>query len=364
MATKRKFNLKAIVKQLWQNRRTLYWWCGIAIVLGVIFALTNPKEYTVTTAIVPEQSSSTGLASIASMMGVSLGNVEGGNVDAMDPSMFPDIAESIPFLQAMMATKVHTLEDTTMVTLHDYLKTEYVPWTVKTVEALHKFKDFITRRKKPSFDNQSDDGKEPPRYILLGEKEFGRLKGLARNIKCGQNMKTGIITISTTCQDPMVATMMADNAIDCLQASLYDYKSAKAKAELADLNALEAERRQEYEKRQKNYAEFLNQNRSANNYAITAEKDRLDAEMTLAYQALQQVTQQRYLAEQSLIEKKPSYALLTPPTFPLTANGSRKMVVIIWLFLGFVFGSLWILYGRKYLRWTKDFAHELRRKES
>ena len=155
MATKRKFNLKAIVKQLWQNRRTLYWWCGIAIVLGVIFALTNPKEYTVTTAIVPEQSSSTGLASIASMMGVSLGNVEGGNVDAMDPSMFPDIAESIPFLQAMMATKVHTLEDTTTVTLHDYLKTEYVPWTVKTVEALHKFKDFITRRKKPSFDNQS-----------------------------------------------------------------------------------------------------------------------------------------------------------------------------------------------------------------
>lgn len=364
MATKRKFNLKDVVRQLWQNRKTLYWWCGIAIVLGVIFALTNPKEYTVSTAIVPEQSSSTGLASIASMMGVSLGNIEGGNMDAMDPSMFPDIAESIPFLQAMMASKVHTLEDTTTVTLREYLRTEYVPWTIKTVEALRKFKDFITRRKTPSFDNQSDEGGEAPRYILIGEKEFSRLKALARNIKCGQNMKTGIITISTTSQDPMVATMMADNAINCLQASLYDYKSTKARAELADLNALEAERRQEYEKRQKDYACFLNQNRSANNFAVTAEKDRLDAEMTLAYQALQQVTQQRYLAEQSLIEKKPSYAILAPPTFPLDANGSRKMVVIIWLFLGFVFGSLWILYGRKYWRQTKDFTHELRSKES
>ena len=364
MATKRKFNLKDIVRQLWQNRKTLYWWCGIAIVLGVIFALTNPKEYTVSTAIVPEQSSSTGLASIASMMGVSLGNIEGGNLDAMDPSMFPDIAESIPFLQAMMESKVHTLEDTTTVTLREYLRTEYVPWTIKTVEALRKFKDFITRRKTPSFDNQSDEEGEAPRYILIGEKEFNRLKALARNIKCGQNMKTGIISISTTCQDPMVATMMADNAINCLQASLYDYKSTKARAELADLNALEAERRQEYEKRQKEYASFVNQNRSANNYAITAEKDRLDAEMTLAYQALQQVTQQRYLAEQSLIEKKPSYAILAPPTFPLDANGSRKMVVIIWLFLGFVFGSLWILYGRKYWRQTKDFTHELRNKES
>ena len=363
MAINKKFNIKDAIRQLWRSRKTLYWWCGIAAVLGVIFALTNPKEYTVTTSIVPEQSSSTGLASIASMMGVSLGNVEGGNMDAMDPSMFPDIAESIPFLQAMMASKVHTLDDTITVTLHEYLKTEYVPWTVKTVEALHKFKDFITRRKPPTFGEQSDEG-EVPRYILLGEKEFGRLKGLARNIKCGQNMKTGIITISTTCQDPMVATMMADNAIDCLQASLYDYKSAKAKAELADLNALETERRQEYEKRQKTYADFLNQNRSANNYAITAEKDRLDAEMTLAYQALQQVTQQRYLAEQNLIEKKPSYALLTPPTFPLSANGSRKMTVIIWLFLGFVLGTLWILYGRKYWRWTKDFVNELRRKDA
>ena len=363
MATKRKFNLKAIVKQLWQNRRTLYWWCGIATILGVIFALTTPKEYTVSTTIVPEQSSSAGLASIASMMGVSLGNVEGGNMDAMDPSMFPDIAESIPFLQAMMASKVHTLEDTTTVTLRDYLRTEYVPWTVKTIEAIHKFKDFVTQRKSPTFDNQSEGAEEVPRYILIGEKEFGRLKGLARNIKCSQNMKTGIISISTTCQDPMVATMMADNAIDCLQASLYDYKSAKAKAELADLNALEAERRLEYERRQKDYAGFLNQNRSASNYAVTAEKDRLEAEMTLAYQALQQVTQQRYLAEQSLIEKKPSYALLAPPSFPLDANGSRKMVVLIWLFLGFVFGSLWIIYGRKYWRWTKDFVNELRRKE-
>ncbi|MBO4754173.1 MAG: hypothetical protein J5543_06230 [Bacteroidales bacterium] len=363
MANNRKFDLKAVIKKLWESRKTLFWWCGIAVVLGVIFALTNPKEYTVSTAIVPEQSSSAGLASIASMMGVSLGNVEGGNMDAMDPSMFPDIAESIPFLQAMMASKVHTLEDSTTVTLHDYLKTEYVPWTIKLMEALRKFKDTITGRKTPTFGDQSDEG-EAPRYILLSEKEFNRLKGLARNIKCGQNMKTGIITISTTCQDPMVATMMADNAINCLQESLYDYKSAKAKAELADLNALEAERRMEYEKRQKDYAVFLNQNRSANNYAVTAEKDRLEAEMTLAYQALQQVTQQRYLAEQSLIEKKPSYALLAPPTFPLDANGSRKMVVIIWLFLGFVFGSLWILYGRKYWHWTKNFVNELRRKDA
>lgn len=363
MASLKNFDLKEIVKQLWLNRKTLCLWCGIAAVLGVVFALTNPKEYSVTTAIVPEQSSSTGLASIASMMGVSLGNVEGGNVDAMDPSMFPDIAESIPFLQAMMATKVRTLEDTTMVTLHDYLRTEYVPWTIKTKEAINKLKDKITGRKAPSFGSQSEGGKAP-RYILLGENEYGRLKGLARNIKCTQNMKTGIITIVTTSQDPMVSTMMADNAIDCLQASLYDYKSAKAKAELADLNALEAERRSEYEKRQKHYADFLNQNRSANNYAITAEKDRLEAEMTLAYQALQQVSQQRYLSEQSLIEKKPSYALLTPPTFPLAANGSRKMVVIVWTFLGFVFGAVWIVYGRKYWQWTKNFVNELRHNDA
>jgi len=359
MASLKNFDLKEIIRQLWLSRKTLCLWCGIAALLGVVFALTNPKEYSVTTAIVPEQSSSTGLASIASMMGVSLGNVEGSNVDAMDPSMFPDIAESIPFLQAMMATKVRTLDDTTMVTLHDYLRSEYVPWTIKTKEAINKLKDKITGRKAPTFGSQSK-GDKAPRYILLGENEYGRLKGLARNIKCTQNMKTGIITIVTTSQDPMVSTLMADNAIDCLQTSLYDYKSAKAKAELADLNALEAERRTEYERRQRNYADFLNQNRSANNYAITAEKDRLDAEMTLAYQALQQVTQQRYLAEQSLIEKKPSYALLTPPTFPLAANGSRKMVVIVWTFLGFVLGAAWIVYGRKYWQWTKDFVNELR----
>lgn len=346
--SQQKFDIKQAVKELWKHRKCLFWWCGSTSVFGVIIALTMPAQYQVDSSIVPEQTSTTGLASIASMMGVSMNGME--SQDAIDPSMFPDISASTPFLLSLSNTKVRTIQDTALVTFRDYVKTEYIPWYVKVIGFPAKIVDsFRTKKDIPSGNNASDDNKES-RMLFIDRKTGEMLSALSKSISVSQNAKTGVITIKASFQDPMVTLMMTDAIITQLQQSIYDYKTTKARAELADLQALEQQRRHEYETRQQQYADYVSRNRSANNEIINVEKNRLDAEMGLAYQALQQVSSQRYLSEQSLIERKPSYAMLTPPTFPIEPSGSKKMVVILWFMLGFMISAGWILWGSRWYR--------------
>ena len=357
-ANKKKTDFGKIALRLLQDWKLIATWCGVCTVIGVCVALAKPHEYKVTAQIVPEQTSATGLASIASMMGVSMSGME-QNVDALDPSMFPMISESTPFLLVMEQVMVRTEQDTTLMTYEQYLKTRPLPWYfyVQNLPAILKAKF-----SKPKMIGVEAGDASESRIIYIDEEHMGRLVGIGRNLSVTQDRRTGVIQIKINATDPMVASMLTSAAIDELQRQLVIYKTHKANAELKDLLALEELRRTEYEQRQKAYADYMGSNRSANNYVITAEKDRLDAEMTLAYQALQQVCSQRYLAEQSIVERKPSYAMLQPPVYPILPADSRKLIVILWLLLGLIVPSVWILWIRDAITHTKMLWVKLRTK--
>lgn len=361
---KQKFDIRQAVRDLWQHRKCLFGWCGCTTAFGIVIALTKPTEYMVTTSIVPEQASASGLASIASMMGVSMSGSMMASQDAIDPSMFPDVSASTPFLLGLCEAKVRTMDDTTLIPFREYIESEIVPWYVKVIELPAQMANALRKKKEIPQGNADNADGEPSRMLFIDRKTEAKLHAIHRSISVTQNAKTGVITIKASFQDPMATLMMADAAIDQLQQSIYDYKTVKAHAELRDLQALETQRRSEYEARQREYADFVSRNRSASNEIINVEKDRLDAEMTLAYQALQQVSNQRYLSEQSLIERKPSYAMLAPPTFPTEPAGSKKMIVILWFMLGFAISAGWVLWMRRWWEAGRQLIAELRGKKS
>ena len=93
---------------------------GIAAVVGVIIALTTPKQYTVSVTLAPEMSKggSSSLSGIASMLGVGGFNM-GNDADALNVTLYPDIVSSTPFILDLMDTPVSMLDeekpDTTLV---------------------------------------------------------------------------------------------------------------------------------------------------------------------------------------------------------------------------------------------------------
>ena len=102
-------DLLEIASKLWKSRRTIFIYCGIGTILGLIVAFSIPKEYTTTIKLAPElNGSSSGaskLGSLASMAGINLGSANAGG-DAVMPQLYPDVLSSTPFLVGLFDVPV------------------------------------------------------------------------------------------------------------------------------------------------------------------------------------------------------------------------------------------------------------------
>ena len=122
----KEIDLMEYARKLWAARKLLIKVAGIAAIVGVVIALTTPKQYTVNVTLAPELGNSrrsSSLSSIASMLGV--GNMSmGSEADAINVTLYPDVVASTPFIIDLLDTPVKTLDeeepDTTLV---EYLKT-------------------------------------------------------------------------------------------------------------------------------------------------------------------------------------------------------------------------------------------------
>ena len=117
-------DLMEYARKLWAARKLLFKVAGIAVIVGVVIALTTPKQYTASVTLAPEASKGGGggLSGIASMLGVS-GMSMGSDADALNIQLYPNIVASTPFILDLMDTPVKMIDeeqpDTTLV---GYLK--------------------------------------------------------------------------------------------------------------------------------------------------------------------------------------------------------------------------------------------------
>lgn len=94
------------------------------------------------------------------------------------------------------------------------------------------------------------------------------------------------------------------------------------------------ERREEYYAVQKKYAEYVDTHDNLILQSIRAEQERLQNDMSLAYQVYSQVANQLQVARAKVQEEKPVFAVVEPAVVPQQPSGtSRKTYVIAFVFL-------------------------------
>ena len=109
----------------------------IAIVLGVIVALSIPKTYESSSSLAAESKTDSplggGMGSLASLAGVNLSKSE----DAIVPELYPSVVVTNDFLVSLLKTKVRAKGMTKDVTYLEYLqKYTKSPWWSKMFEAI------------------------------------------------------------------------------------------------------------------------------------------------------------------------------------------------------------------------------------
>lgn len=334
-----------ILRRIIAIRKSLYKAAGIGLVLGIIIALSTPKQYTVSVTLAPEMGSDSkggGLASLASSFlgGTSLGN----SPDALNAALSSEIVSSTPFLLELFDTRVQTLDGELDTTLVAYLDEQQGSWMGAVLAAPGMAIGFI----KGLFTEESDTIAILNPFQLT-KKESQKVESLRKSITADIDKKTGITTLSVTLQDPKVTAMVADSVVAKLQQYIINYRIAKAKEDCAYLEQLYKERQQEYYDAQQRYARYVDANKSLVLQSVRTEQERLQNDMNLAYQVYSQVAQQLQVARAKIQEEKPVFAVIEPATVPLLASStSRKVTTLGIMVLTIFFTGGWILIGNTY----------------
>lgn len=337
-----------ILRRIIAIRKTLYKAAGVGVVLGIIIALSIPKQYTVTVTLSPEMGgdkASGGLASLASsFLG---GGASSNSPDALNATLVPDIVASTPFVLELFNTRVQTLDgelDTTLVAYLDEQKTPWFSYIIKAPGmAIGAIKSIFTEKV---------DTVSALNPFQLTEKEATKVEGLRKAIIANVDKKTAMTTITVTLQDPKVTAIVADSIVAKLQQYIIDYRIKKAKEDCSYLEQLYKERQQEYYNAQSKYAHYFDSNRNIALQSVRAEQERLQNDMNLAYQVYSQVAQQLQVARAKIQEEKPVFAIIEPAIVPLLPSStSRKAIIIGFIFLSIAIVGGWQLLGKEY--WDK-----------
>lgn len=339
-------DLMEYARKLWAARKLLLKVAGIAAVVGVIIALTTPKQYTVSVTLAPEMSKGGGssLSGIASMLGVGGFNM-GNDADALNVTLYPDIVSSTPFILDLMDTPVSMLDeekpDTTLV---GYLE-EYTSGSLINSVISLPFKAIGGIMS--LFKSEEEEGNDSLNPFQLTKDQANTVKELKEKIVANVDKKTGVTTVSVTMQDPLVAAILTDTVIVKLKEHITKYRVSKAEEDCKYWEQLNDQRRDEYHAKQQLYAKYVDANKNVILQSVRIEQERLQNEMNLAYQVYSNVATQLQMAKAKVQEAKPVFAVVEPATVPLQPSGtSRKMILIGIVFLAVAGAAAWILFGQ------------------
>lgn len=343
----------ALIRRILAIRRKLYLAAAVGLVAGVIIALSIPKQYTVSVTLSPEMGSGKSGGGLASMAASFLGGGGSDSPDALNATLAPDIVASTPFLLELFDARVRTANGKVDTTLVAYLDEQSAPWwntvlglpgmAVGGIKSL-----FSPAKEEPLTDTDSPAGGS----IELSEKEAGKLKSLRQSVLANVEKKTSITTLTVTLQDPKVTATVADSVVSKLQQYITAYRTRKAKEDCRYLEQLYRERQAEYYEAQQRYANYVDANSNVVFQSTLAERERLQNDMSLAYQVYSQVAQQLQVARAKVQEEKPVFAVVEPAVVPREPSGtSRKVIVLGWIFLAVAGVAAWELLGKDY--WQK-----------
>ena len=283
-----------------------------------------------------------------------LGNLSTGSEgDALNITLFPDILASNPFALELYNMPVTSKEAEQPLPLNEYIEEQRRPWWGYVLGLPGKLIGGV----RSLFSEEETDAEKALNPFHLTKEETLKLEGIKQAMVATVDKKTGMATITVTLQDPVVAACVADSVVRKLQDYVTDYRTRKAAEDCAYWEKLYKERQQEYYAAQQRYAAYMDENKSLYTQKSKMEAERLQNEMSLAYQVYNQMAQQLQLARGKVQEAKPVFAVVQPATVPLQAAGpGRKMILIGFVFLAIVGTAGWVLFG-------EDLWRQLRKSE-
>ncbi|MDU0807527.1 GNVR domain-containing protein [Aquirufa regiilacus] len=310
---------------------------------GALLSLTLDSEYESQVKLLPEVDSKLGgssgsgglggLSSLAGLAGINLSGAMAGS-EVIQPAMYPEIVQSIPFLLELSQSQVYNLRQKKFQKLADYLKQDNsnapIPIFKKDKSQAANDLENITVPK----------GVLSPDLINISKQESTSLKELREAISVEVDKKNNLIKITAITGDPVVSANLANLILIQLRKYIVQYRTEKARKELDFLMDRQAEARKRYDQSLFTLSNYKDQNR---NVFLNVAKDqgkKLQYEVDLAFNVYSNLTNQTTEAKIKLQKETPVFKVLEPAQIPLKRSSPKRSLITLGaMFLG-LFASL------------------------
>ena len=337
-------DLMAIFYKIITVRGVLCKAAGVGVIIAIVVALSIPKQYTVKVTLSPEMGNAKGSNGLAGLAASFLGDgaLIGESTDALNASLSADIVSK---------------KDDKM-TLGSYLDEESSPWW----DYLIGFPGIVIGGVKSLFGEDTVPASGGRQGTIELTKEVNeKINFLKKKISASIDKKTAITSITVTLQNPQITAVIADSVVHKLQEYIIGYRTSKVKEDCAYLERLFKERQQEYYAAQRKYADYVDAHDNVVLQSVRAEQERLQNDMSLAYQIYSQVANQLQVSRAKVQEEKPVFAVVEPAVVPLKPSGmGLKIYILLFVFLSVSGTLVWVFFGKSLLA---SLRKELKNKE-
>lgn len=169
-------------------------------------------------------------------------------------------------------------------------------------------------------------GKFDAYYLSKDEDDI--LNSARDNIKISIDKKTGVITINTKAQDPLICKILADSIKDKLQVFITDYRTNKARVDYEYYKQLTAEAKQDYERMRQRYGAFIDGNVNIALQSIRLKAEEMESEMELKLNNYNTLNSQMLAAKAKVQERTPAFTVIKGAAVPIKPAGPKRMIFV------------------------------------
>lgn len=296
--------------------------CFVTAAFGVFVAFSIPKVYRSNVMLAPEEAQGAlggNVSSLASMVGL---DMKLGTNDAIYPEIYPSVMHSTGFLVQLFDTPVETADGSVQTTYRNYLaKYQESTWWSDA------FKAVVSSLKSKPKQNRRPEGVPVDPGRLTYEEDM-LAQAIDGSIKCLVDKKTDVIDISVEAQDPLVAKTMVDSVTSQLQAYITDYRTRKARADLAYLDKVYDEAKRQYDAARNNFAIASKSHQDVVMETARSMVKALENDMQLKYTIFSQVAEQRQLAQANVQKMTPAFTIIKNSTVPIKHSNTPKIFIV------------------------------------
>ena len=332
-------DLIALLKTVFTARRFVLRITTLFAFIGILVALVSPVSYTASSTFMPQLSeghSSSSLGGLASLAGINLSAVMGGQPQEISRFLYPKITKSIPYRLSLLNEPVGP---------NDMSMREYILENASGPSVLSTIKKYTIGLPGLLFSGSESvsDNSEASLLTIREEdkKLFAYLDGV---LTIEVDEKEGLVSLHAELDDRLVAARLAQAATDLLQRNVIAFKSQSARNNLDFIERQFESKRQEFEQIQDSIAIFKDQNLNITSTLYQNQLTRLESQFTVTSSVFQELAGQVEQAKIQVNKDTPIFTIIEPVSVPLErTKPKRSLIVVIWTFLGGVLAVGWAL---------------------